>query len=1512
MENSGLIYLKEVAKYFMDFLETDFHKRKNPRRTVKQRNEDNLLVGIRLDKYPIFNDAIWKTIKDSFGGRALRQIPKGTYKSTISANLIDLIKYKMKNVGADKTDALAEKIADIVENYSLSYKDEFDKALTTALDDAAKTIRTLLVSPFIGSILKSLESAGIGDENSIYLMEEELTSILVSGIESKVSDITKRLIAGETRGITDEFKSILDIDEIKTTLLSFFESYQVTDLFNEVFEISRNKNILETQELYLYFCDITFNGVKYPIFYIPLDFQRQSDSFTVEFDAHAYVNKKAIEFIVQEYRNKTGKIGDLKTVKERIIYLANHVDDFNILMAEILSEIVGFFELDTNINLADSSSQTAKSLHARISNACYLSLFDKSDEAVVNDYEEILRLLSEEDSELAKAFHKIIEDFIQKDPDSYISHVEEEWDGLDTGGKLVFEAPIPLNEEQRQILIAIKRPGCNYVTVSGPPGTGKSHTITAIVCDCVLNNKSVLVLSDKKEALDVVEDKISSTLNKVRHDKNFQNPILRLGKTGSTYAQILSPAVINNIKTHYRAVKNDSEKLNQGIDRAVQSLKEDIEAEILVSEEIDNNDIARYFVIEKHYEEKGLPVDLGEFLCNPDSCVELEEFRQIFGRLNETFCSTGTNEKCRALSFLKIPATACHNTETLRKLIWLSNELIGVAAKVKERFSNISLLTKCEKFNDINLVKLQEFTQSYNTLKCGLLGYMFKGNKVRALNERFKTELPIINIEEPHKHLDLLQSISTIYNYAKANRPEGIGISYDFLSVIDAILKNETILKEISAFAGIDEDIKYLNENLKKYPISIKLLGIDIAHLAGCSSNKLITMGDDAFKQFVHFIALKQKLEKIFSNIPETNYETAKSKIEKLVTIQMTYKMDERVIEFSQNSRATATTLRKIIQKKQKFPREEFSKLRESFPCILAGIRDYAEYIPLQPEIFDLVIIDEASQVSIAQAFPALLRAKKVLILGDKKQFSNVKAAQARSDTNREYLNNLRDTFIKNVSNEPQKLVRQDNFNIKTSILEFFEFISNFSIQLNKYFRGYKEIISYSNKHFYKDSLQVMKIRGKVIDDVLKFEFINHDGKIETTPKTNSLEIEFLINELKSLKDGGIKSSVGIITPHTNQQKLVLDAVNKLPDRDYYFEELNLKIMTFDTCQGEERDIIYYSMVANAEIDRLWGVFIKDLNAVDIEEDGKIKAQRLNVGFSRAKERMHFVVSKPLDAFTGSIGDALRHYWNELEEARKEPLPDAVDPNSPMEKEVLNWVAQTKFWQQNKGLGRVSLVPQFNVGEYLQQLDPTRAYQHPKYKVDFLLIYRNEKDREHKIVIEYDGFKEHFTKYGEVNEFNYRQYYSHEDMYRQKIIESYGYKFIRINKFNCGKNPIETLDKRLLAATTEKNGNVDVLRSIHETIDHIQNNGAKECPKCKLIRDGEEFKDPACSTGYGRICVYCKKIKAARTEPRGESPADARKICPKCKSRMILRNGRYGKFYGCSRYPMCHATAPYK
>jgi superfamily I DNA and/or RNA helicase len=99
------------------------------------------------------------------------------------------------------------------------------------------------------------------------------------------------------------------------------------------------------------------------------------------------------------------------------------------------------------------------------------------------------------------------------------------------------------------------------------------------------------------------------------------------------------------------------------------------------------------------------------------------------------------------------------------------------------------------------------------------------------------------------------------------------------------------------------------------------------------------------------------------------------------------------------------------------------------------------------------VIIDEASQVSIAQAFPALLRAKKVLVLWDKKQFSNVKTSQASIKQNREYLNNLHESFVENIWDNPSQLIRLEMFDIKSSILDFIEHICNYETMLKKYFR---------------------------------------------------------------------------------------------------------------------------------------------------------------------------------------------------------------------------------------------------------------------------------------------------------------------------------------------------------------------------------------------------------------------------------------------------------------------------
>ena len=77
-DKNGLAFIKEVAKYFMDFLEIYFHKRKNPKRSVSFRSSNNLLIGLNLNKYPSFYDLVWKAINHAFDKNILNTIQKGS------------------------------------------------------------------------------------------------------------------------------------------------------------------------------------------------------------------------------------------------------------------------------------------------------------------------------------------------------------------------------------------------------------------------------------------------------------------------------------------------------------------------------------------------------------------------------------------------------------------------------------------------------------------------------------------------------------------------------------------------------------------------------------------------------------------------------------------------------------------------------------------------------------------------------------------------------------------------------------------------------------------------------------------------------------------------------------------------------------------------------------------------------------------------------------------------------------------------------------------------------------------------------------------------------------------------------------------------------------------------------------------------------------------------------------------------------------------------------------------
>lgn len=1564
--NPTLLFVKEVGKYFMDFLETDFHKRRLPRRNIKLHNDKGLLTGINLNKYPAFSKTIHKLIAKSFDPGVLDCIEKGVYKADIPTSLLNLIKTQISQIDAKTTAAIIKELDEALTQTVTKHGQDYVHAIDVVLDEAGKIFKKHIVIDLVKSIEQSLISAKLGDENTLYQMEEELTLILTKKIQDKLTEILKLLISQEKVSVLKQLKEAIDADVVQESLVKFFEMFKVADLFGELHELYRNYKTEDKQEFYLYLYDISFDKHKYPIFYVPFTLERKVDELFIAFDSQLYINKKALSYIAQEYNVAANKKGSLSGIEERIVYLADHTEDFELFLQELLTTIVNFFGLDTKIDITSPNIQASKSLLVDISTNTYVALFDKSDEALINDYEEILS--ASEDSSLMGIFQSLIDDFIHTNPESINMEVMDEWDDKGTADRLVYQSPIPLNSEQLKIISALRRPNCKYVLVEGPPGTGKSHTITAIAFNAILEDKSVLILSDKKEALDVVQKNIVNTMNKVRLDKKFQNPILRLGKTGSTYGEILTQSSIDGITEQFRAVRQNFSNIKESINHSLGEIKQDLTDQIETYSKISPEDLREYAELEKHFQEASPCINLSEALSEPEATNELAELRAICQRLGLTdgiadfnfdieydlensdyvnlselltiaqelkdftesspdvldasslkeyynvaaahrpdhevlqkYLATFT-ELFHLLEsnkeFIKLINVANLNTDSIGELIKFVESILALE-EVLQKVSHVAgativSLNLFDRINSSDPPKLQNYIAETEMLKGGILGFLGKKDKLESLNKQFRQVFPFSSVVEIHKHLPQVKEALDIYNYISELQdafPRELIKDSDFVSLIVNLLKNEhtfyasettaklkgllesaesfnlsskpwyqeakvTLFSQISIIAGIDEycdlwdrflalykeeedimgtglavsgeediypelmqadlntivleleryksfvkyllefksDIDQMSIYLTKYSQSVVIAGINGKIFATLCQNKLTDISDLEFEKLMRYISLHQQLSQHFNEIQPVQYGDRMRGIEDVVTTEMTYLMDERFINFTQKYKNDAKTLKAVIKGKKQFPREKFAKLKEAFPCILAGIRDYAEYIPLEAGIFDLVIIDEASQVSIAQSFPALLRAKKVIVLGDNQQFSNVKSTLARSDINQGYLNSLREVFEQHISTATDQIARLEKFNIKVSILDFFEFINNYKTRLVKHFRGYKEIISYSDRFFYGHSLQVMKIRGKAIQEVLQFTVLPHDGLKELKRNTNTMEADFIIEELKKIKERGASSSVGIITPHTNQQQLIYEKISQLPNSDYYFDTFDLKIMTFDTCQGEERDIIFYSMVATEEDDKLGYIFIKDLNNIaDDEEEGKIKAQRLNVGFSRAKECMHFVLSKPVDLFTGSIGEALRHYTDALEDGKKEASASQVDKNSGMEPLVLTWLYQTKFWEENKS--RAEVMPQFELGKYLKQLD--KSYAHPAYRVDFLLIYCDEESKEQKIIIEYDGFVEHFGNTEGVNAINYTSYYSAEDVYRQQVLEGYGYKFIRLNRFNLGDNPIATIDKQL-------------------------------------------------------------------------------------------------------------------
>lgn len=1458
----------------MNFLETDFKRRRVPKRSITFADKAGNLTAFTLEKYPSFLRKVSSLINEDRPDYSI-VVSRGTYTSSLSNNLSEVvIKSALKNLEETRESINLEIETNIIKLFAQYEQDQeifFQESLASVND----VLNNLFILEAVKLINGSIQRHKDNEDEDASEISEEISRYLTSYFEFDLNEALADFVVNkDITKITNVINQILDTNNAELRFKEFFKAFSITDMHTDIASLNRNKQLKEELEFYLYFGQIKFSNRTYPLFFTPISLTEQitenRTSYKLSFEKRFYINKNAIEYVFQEDSKSNTAAQISNHIGDRIIYS----DEGQTLSSELTKktgDLLSHFGINGDIDFISPINKSGSSSTVSINNKLSIALFDKADESSVNDYEELIGML-DENNPLAEMFKGLIGNFIDEEPTSITNEILNEWDETPTSEKLVFSSPIPLNEEQRKILNAVNNKTGKFITVQGPPGTGKSHTITAILFEAILKNKSVLMLSDKKEALDVVEKKLSEVLDKTRTGNNFQNPILRLGREGNTYNKILASQNVDIIRTHLRASEGTLKENNPEENQKV--LTYQTKEYIKKYEAIDVGDIKKYL----EYKNENNVSENDEI-----SYLDYAEVLRHYKGVLERIINLKSDENL--MSFIS------NNNITTTSNLYLYLRALLVTEPILKKYGSFSFLNSLNPNNAFFKEKINQ----YNKVNQKFFSFLFGKFQLRAWNTEINAKLDLQKYTD-FRDKTSYQSFYSIYNLTvqiekvlskEENAPEKLSEMVYRQIIEDSTSINKKEIHQLSV------DIESLQRFEKDYWLDyFKLDSIVDKNIFTIDLQEILLI----ISKLLNYAELLKDLNTKFKDIPELNISEEIKVVRDNSSVEMVNTFDKRFLNFYDNNTTKAKTLKKMISKKQAFPRAEIEQLRNAFPCIIAGIRDYADYVPLEPELFDLIIIDEASQVSIAQAFPAILRAKKIIVLGDKRQFSNVKSAQSSNLINSSYQSDIREAFIETYGKDPQKIERSKAFNVRRSILEFFENITNYDCVLKKHFRGYPEIISFSSKNFYDNNLQAIKVRAKPIEEVLDFQFVEHDGKQEIKGNTNKIESDFIVSEIEKFCELDNPPSVGVITPMRDQQKFIFSELEK-SSKYQNMKKLNIKVMTFDSCQGEERDIIFYSFVDHPVKDSPDKDISKtvlgtkfDLEVQDPEEN--LRLQRLNVGMSRAKEKIVFVLSKSIKDFKGNAQRILNHYQNEVENANKTPEISELD--SPMEIKLLNWIKETPFYKDNAE--KIEIQAQFKAGEYLKALDPT--YSHPNYRTDFLMIYRDG-DYIKNLIIEYDGFVEHFVDRDNVNEFNYSHYYSESDIEREKILEGYGFPFMRFNKFNLSRDPVKEISRRFSSFFFIKNKSG--LNELVKSQIYLVNSGELiYCPNCKENKPNFDFFDPNLISGIGRNCMQCKG-KPTKKRKKKRASTKTKKLWTDKSCRVCTRHLVEGENWSPSR-----------
>lgn len=285
--------------------------------------------------------------------------------------------------------------------------------------------------------------------------------------------------------------------------------------------------------------------------------------------------------------------------------------------------------------------------------------------------------------------------------------------------------------------------------------------------------------------------------------------------------------------------------------------------------------------------------------------------------------------------------------------------------------------------------------------------------------------------------------------------------------------------------------------------------------------------------------------------------------------------------------------------------RKAMDRCRPAVPVWIMPIYRIAEQLRIHPDMFDVVVVDEASQAGLEATFLQYL-APKIVVIGDDKQVSPAAVGIDQQQ--------LRDLANQYLAQDRYKASWQD----PTRSL-FDEAVMRFTssrITLTEHRRCVPEIIGFSNKIAYEpDGVRLIPIRQFGADrlEPIKPVHVTNGYVRGTSSKVNPAEVDALVEQLeKCLADpryDGLTFGVISLLGHAQAKAIEKALLDRIPPEEWTARDLRCGDAA--DFQGSERDVMFLSMVAASEPGTRLGALTRELYV-----------QRYNVAFSRAKDQV--------------------------------------------------------------------------------------------------------------------------------------------------------------------------------------------------------------------------------------------------------------------------------------------------